>query len=104
FDYVKAETSAVAGRHCGWRLSGSEEVGSRRLWRRLSGRGREPAPGCGEGVPAGIAGRTLTWRTDAARQAREAAAVPAWPEELLRRRPFALADQPPERGLGAEFL
>jgi serine/threonine protein kinase len=57
-----------------------------------------------QGVPAFFAGRALPGRADAARQARQAAAVPPGPEELLRRRPFARADQPPERGVGAELL
>ena len=56
-----------------------------------------------EYLPASLAERS-PGRTHAARQARQAAAVPAGPEELLRGRALARADQPPERGLGAELL
>src|SRR5690242_5463315 len=99
-DYVKAKTRAIAIRHGRGRLPGHQETGSRRLRRRLPVRGQRAQARRPEGVSAVVARRALARRADAPRQAREAATLPARPEELLRGRPLARADIAYQRRFG----
>src|SRR4030095_13561986 len=103
-DYVKAETCSVAFRHGGGRIPDHQEAGSRRVWRGLSRRRPRPPSGRAEGIPSLVACRALARRTDAARQALEAAAVSPGPQELLRGRPTPRADLAFERRVGAQLL
>src|SRR5258706_387313 len=103
-DYVKAETRSVAIRHGGGRVPDHQEAGSRWVWRGLSRRRRRAPSGRPQGVPPIVSRRAFARRVDAARQAREAAAVPSGPQELLRGRALARADLALERRLGAQLL
>ncbi|CAD5372352.1 hypothetical protein RA210_U20335 [Rubrivivax sp. A210] len=58
-DYVKAQTRTVAVRHRGGGLLDRQEAGRGRLRRRLPRRGRGPATGGHQGIPARLAGRAL---------------------------------------------